>query len=125
MKANELPINSFLQTPNIKFFIPVYQRNYDWTLSECSKLFEDIISAETENRKSHFIGSIVYIHDGLFVTGEVNKLVVIDGQQRLTTINILYVALYRYANETGIQSEAERIYMSRRSRINLSSNRLT
>lgn len=110
MKANEYPINNFLHTPNIQFVIPVYQRNYDWTLNECGKLFEDIISAESEDRRSHFIGSIVYIHEGSFVAGEVNELVVIDGQQRLTTINILYVALYRYALETGIQHEAERIY---------------
>jgi uncharacterized protein with ParB-like and HNH nuclease domain len=110
MKAYELLLNNFLHSPNVQFVIPVYQRNYDWSLSECSKLFDDIITAETRDRESHFIGSIVYIHEGLFTAGNVNEMVVIDGQQRLTTINILYVALYRFALETGIKHEAERIY---------------
>src|SRR5690554_6334622 len=110
MKAYELLLNNFLHSPNVQFVIPVYQRNYDWSLSECSKLFEDIITAETKGRESHFIGSIVYIHEGLFTAGNVNEMVVIDGQQRLTTINILYVVLYRFALEAGIQHEAERIF---------------
>ena len=42
MKANELPINNFLQSPNVQFVIPVYQRNYDWTTSQCSQLANDI-----------------------------------------------------------------------------------
>ena len=59
MKASELQINNFLQTPNIQFVIPVYQRNYDWSTAECKELLNDIISAETDDRGTHFIGSIV------------------------------------------------------------------
>ena len=110
MKANELQINNFLQTPNVQFVIPVYQRNYDWTNTECKELLNDIISVETENRGTHFIGSIVFIHEGVFIISEVKELVIIDGQQRLTTINILYVALYRFAKDTGNVQEAERLY---------------
>ena len=99
MKANELPIINFLQAPNVQFVIPVYQRNYDWTNNECKELFNDIISVETTDRGTHFIGSIVFIHEGTYSTSEVKELVIIDGQQRLTTINILYVALYRFAKE--------------------------
>ena len=94
MKANELPINNFLQAPNVQFVIPVYQRNYDWTTSECRELVEDVMSVEREGRGTHFIGSIVFIHEGTYSTSEVKELVIIDGQQRLTTINILYVALW-------------------------------
>ena len=110
MKANELPIINFLQAPNVQFVIPVYQRNYDWTNSECRELLNDILSVEREKRGTHFIGSIVFIHEGTYSTNEVKELVIIDGQQRLTTINILYVALYRFAKENGNVQDAERLY---------------
>jgi len=110
MKANQLTINSFLQVHNVQFVIPIYQRNYDWSTNECKRLINDIISVENEDRGTHFIGSIVYIHEGIFTTTEVKEFVVIDGQQRLTTINILYVALYHFAKEEGLKQEAEMIY---------------
>jgi uncharacterized protein with ParB-like and HNH nuclease domain len=110
MKANELQINNFLQAPNVQFVIPVYQRNYDWKNAECKELLNDIISVETEDRGTHFIGSIVFVHEGTYSTSEVKELVIIDGQQRLTTINILYVALYRFAKETNRTQDAERLY---------------
>jgi uncharacterized protein with ParB-like and HNH nuclease domain len=110
MKANELPIINFLQAPNVQFVIPVYQRNYDWSNNECKELLNDIIAVETADRGTHFIGSIVFIHEGAYSTSEVKELVIIDGQQRLTTINILYVALYRFAKDNGIQNEADRLH---------------
>ncbi len=110
MKANELQIISFLQEPNVQFVIPVYQRNYDWTNKECKELLNNILSVEAGNRGTHFIGSIVFIHEGIFNIGEVKELVIIDGQQRLTTINILYVALHRFAKENGLAQEAEHLY---------------
>ena len=110
MKANELQINNFLQVPNVQFVIPVYQRNYDWSTAECKELLNDIISVETEDRGTHFIGSIVFVHEGTYSTSEVKELVIIDGQQRLTTINILYVALYRFAKENNRSQDAERLY---------------
>jgi uncharacterized protein with ParB-like and HNH nuclease domain len=110
MKANELPIITFLQAVNVQFVIPVYQRNYDWKNAECKELLNDIISVETENRGTHFIGSIVFVHEGTYSTSEVKELVIIDGQQRLTTINILYVALYRFAKENGKTQDADRLY---------------
>jgi uncharacterized protein with ParB-like and HNH nuclease domain len=110
MKANELPINNFLQAPNVQFVIPVYQRNYDWTNSECKELIDDVIAVETHNRGTHFIGSIVFIHEGTYSTSEVKELVIIDGQQRLTTINIIYVALFRFAKENNKQQDAEMLF---------------
>lgn len=107
MKANELPINNFLQAPNVQFVIPVYQRNYDWTNNECKELLTDIIAVEKYNRGTHFIGSIVFIHEGTYSTSEVKELVIIDGQQRLTTINIIYVALFRFAKENNMQNDSD------------------
>lgn len=110
MKANEQPIIKFLQAPDVQFVIPVYQRNYDWSNNECKELLNDILAVETTNRDTHFIGSIVYIHEGIYSTSEVKELVIIDGQQRLTTINILFVALYRFAKDNDMQQEANMLY---------------
>ncbi|MCM4172450.1 DUF4268 domain-containing protein [Arenibacter sp. TNZ] len=107
MKANELPITNFLQAPNVQFVIPVYQRNYDWTNNECKELISDVIAVEKYNRGTHFIGSIVFIHEGTYSTSEVKELVIIDGQQRLTTINIIYVALFRFAKDNSLKNEAD------------------
>lgn len=107
MKANELPITNFLQAPNVQFVIPVYQRNYDWTNNECKELINDVIAVEKYNRGTHFIGSIVFIHEGTYSTSEVKELVIIDGQQRLTTINIIYVALFRFAKDNSMKNEAD------------------
>ena len=68
MKATELPIINFLQAPDVQFVIPVYQRNYDWTNNECKELLNDIIVVESTDRGTHFIGSIVFIHDGAYRT---------------------------------------------------------
>jgi uncharacterized protein with ParB-like and HNH nuclease domain len=88
----------------------VYQRNYDWSINECRELLDDAIATEMEKRGTHFIGSIVFIHEGIYTTNEVKELVIIDGQQRLTTINVLFVALYRFAKENQLKNDAERIY---------------
>ncbi|WP_209332511.1 DUF4268 domain-containing protein, partial [Lunatimonas salinarum] len=109
--ANELQIVKFLKSPDVQFVIPIYQRNYDWTITECRELLKDIIQVVDEKRVSHFIGSIVFIHDGVYSTSdEVKELVIIDGQQRLTTINILIAALYRFAKENLSPQESEKLY---------------
>lgn len=94
------------------FQIPVYQRNYDWSNVQCEKLFEDIISAY-QNDKKHFIGTIVYVNNkdssGLKVD------LIIDGQQRITTIFILIKALLEKAiqlNESA-KSELEELLYNR------------
>jgi len=110
MKANELQINRFLQEANVQFVIPVYQRNYDWTNTECKVLLNDIVTVASEDSGTHFIGSIVFVHEGTYSTDQIRELVIIDGQQRLTTINILYVALYRFAKDNNRSQDAERLY---------------
>ncbi|WCL81605.1 DUF4268 domain-containing protein [Saprospira sp. CCB-QB6] len=112
MNAKELEVVSFLKTPDTQFIIPIYQRNYDWGRKECSDLFKDIIDVVEQDRSSHFIGSIVFIYEGLGSSREVRELVIIDGQQRLTSLSILLVALYRFALESGQGRLADRIYKS-------------
>lgn len=109
MKANEVSLNVFLSQTKTQFIIPVYQRNYDWNEEQCRQLFYDIIEVGNSPGNTHFIGSIVFIHEGVYTSNEVKELVVIDGQQRLTTFSLLYIALYRFAKENGMDEKAEEI----------------
>lgn len=82
--------------------IPIYQRKYSWTEKECNQLFEDIIRVgTTEDEKNHFIGSIVYMKMKAHIDGPITYLMIIDGQQRITTIFLLISALadYLFKNE--------------------------
>ncbi len=109
MEAHQVLLNSFLSQTKTQFVIPVNQRNYDWTEHQCKQLFKDIIEVGKLQGKSHFVGSIVFIHDGVYTSTEVKPLVVIDGQQRLTTISLLYLALYKFAMTNGMEEKANEI----------------
>lgn len=109
MKANEVSLNDFLSQSKTQFVIPVYQRNYDWTEEQCKQLLFDILEVGSAPSATHFIGSIVFIHDGVFSVSEVKKLVIIDGQQRLTTFSLLYLSLYKFAEENDLKEKAEEI----------------
>jgi uncharacterized protein with ParB-like and HNH nuclease domain len=100
MKATETKIESFLSANKIQFVIPVYQRNYDWTIGQCKQLLDDILEVGySRTMNAHFIGSIVYIHDDLFQTSRIKELTIIDGQQRLTTLTLIYLVIYKLAKE--------------------------
>lgn len=110
MKANETKVDKFLATNETTFAIPVYQRNYDWTLFQCKQLFQDIIeTGKNDKTNAHFIGSIVYVHDDVYTASGLTELTIIDGQQRLTTITLIYIALYRLAKELDNQMLVNRI----------------
>jgi uncharacterized protein with ParB-like and HNH nuclease domain len=87
MKATEANLLEFLQSPQ-QFVIPIYQRTYSWTLAQCQQLWNDIRNAATNPAiTAHFVGSIVYIKRSQYqVSEKIPQLLVIDGQQRLTTI---------------------------------------
>jgi uncharacterized protein with ParB-like and HNH nuclease domain/predicted transport protein len=77
-----------------QFVIPIYQRTYSWTEKECRQLWDDIVrSGSNENIHVHFVGSIVYVESGLSQVSHQAPLLVIDGQQRLTTVSLLLAAL--------------------------------
>ena len=110
MKANETKVDKFLATNETTFAIPVYQRNYDWTLFQCKQLLHDIVeTGKNDKINAHFIGSIVYVHDDFYTASGLTELTIIDGQQRLTTITLIYIALYRLAKELDNQMLANRI----------------
>ncbi|MGI9344848.1 MAG: DUF262 domain-containing protein, partial [Gammaproteobacteria bacterium] len=95
MKANETKLLDFLKK-SPQFMIPIYQRTYSWTQSQCQQLWDDLLRAgENEAIQAHFIGSIVYIEDGLYHVSSQTSLLVIDGQQRLTSVSLILEALAR------------------------------
>ncbi|PUD07177.1 DUF262 domain-containing protein [Helicobacter pylori] len=102
MKATQSTINDFFALPGTIFSIPVYQRNYTWEEENCEKLLQDIVSI-SQNKKTHFMGSITYIlhyiDDGKSLR-KLQEFVIIDGQQRITTIMLLLKAI-----ETKIPNE--------------------
>lgn len=93
MKATEANLLEFIKK-SPQFIIPIYQRTYSWTEKECRQLWNDILRAGASPEiKAHFMGSVVYIQEGLYQVSTNSPLLVIDGQQRLTTITLLLAAL--------------------------------
>lgn len=104
MKANEKKFTRFLEGSDKHFVIPVYQRNYDWKKEQCKQLFDDLIDISKTNR-THFLGSIVSIyHDD----GEDLEYLIIDGQQRLTTLSLLLLAIYKIIDNELIQTNVNK-----------------
>lgn len=81
---------------NKQFLIPVYQRYYSWDIEQCRRLWNDIVDMQKRNKVGHFVGSIVNIAEQAMPTG-VQKYMIIDGQQRMTTLTLLLLALRDYA----------------------------
>lgn len=95
MKATETRLLSFLKK-SPQFVIPIYQRTYSWTERECRQLWDDIVrTGKNRALSAHFVGSIVYVEKGLYSVSSQSPLLVIDGQQRLTTVTLLIEALAR------------------------------
>jgi uncharacterized protein with ParB-like and HNH nuclease domain/predicted transport protein len=95
MKATEAKFLDFLKK-SPQFVIPIYQRAYSWTDKECQQLWDDILRAGSrENVSAHFIGSIVYVEKGLSTLTSQEPMLVIDGQQRLTTVTLILAGLAR------------------------------
>ncbi len=106
MKANRMWLFSDVLEKNKRVFkVPVYQRNYDWSNIQCEKLFQDIMKANERNCQ-HFIGTIVYIDDINGGSG-LNEVLIIDGQQRITTMYILLKALYDASQGVSVRIESE------------------
>lgn len=94
MKGYAKPLNEFICGQQIQFVIPVYQRNYDWLQDNCDQLLSDLVKLIHSGRTSHFFGSIV-----TSVAGTGFSRLVIDGQQRLTTISLLLLAGIKAVND--------------------------
>lgn len=106
MKATEAKFLDFIKK-SPQFVIPIYQRTYSWTERECRQIWDDIVrTGGNDAISAHFIGSIVYIEKGLYQVTSQSPLLVIDGQQRLTTLSLLIAALIK-AIENGTEDKQE------------------
>lgn len=86
-----------LSAPSLRYIIPVYQRKYAWDEEQCLQLWEDVLAVGKSDGGSHFTGSVVWVRTGAISgTGNMQALL-IDGQQRMTTLSLLLLALADYA----------------------------
>ncbi len=91
MIIQQTSFNHFFSRPNTEFVIPVYQRNYAWQKQNCEQLLDDILSIAKDTNKQHFLGTITYIRHPIQPYGD--EFVIIDGQQRITTLMLLLKAM--------------------------------
>ena len=91
MKGSECRLIEYMEGSKKRFIIPVYQRNYDWKIQNCKQLYDDLVKVIKNKRKSHFFGSLVSVYEP---SGRNTEFLVIDGQQRLTTVSLLLLAMY-------------------------------
>ncbi|WQV33401.1 DUF262 domain-containing protein [Helicobacter pylori] len=109
MKTTQSTINDFFALTGTIFSIPVYQRNYTWEEENCEKLLQDIVGI-SQNKKTHFMGSITYIlHliDDEKSLRQLQEFVIIDGQQRITTLMLLLKAIETKIQNEGIKKEID------------------
>lgn len=111
MKGTESKLVKYMSGSDKRFVIPVYQRNYDWKLENCKQLYNDLVKLIKNHRTSHFFGSIVSVYD---FEGVNEEYLIIDGQQRLTTISLLFLAMFNLLQNKILTSTdpqlAQKIY---------------
>lgn len=90
MKGSETRMTAFMEGADKRYVIPVYQRKYDWRQENCRQLYEDLKKVIQTGRPSHFFGSIV---SSVVPNGSKIEYHIIDGQQRLTTVSLLLLAI--------------------------------
>ncbi len=107
MKADATTLLRFFEeNQNNQFIIPIYQRLYSWKKEQCEQLWDDIIKiGGNDKMNGHFIGSILYVLDSN--THSNNTLLIIDGQQRITTITLLLIALRNHSSDEVKRKEIE------------------
>ncbi len=109
MKAEDANVVKFFNG-DTQFIVPLYQRMYSWKEEQCKRLWDDIVFLTKNNKSGHFIGSIVCVVEKTSISGT-SKFLVIDGQQRLTTLTILLTALRDHLSAQGIKSSITRKFL--------------
>ncbi len=103
MQVNKQSVYQFLEGSGKTFVIPVYQRDYAWTENNCQKLWQDLLDLQITQKPNHFLGTIVNIYD------KQDERLIVDGQQRLTTVSLLLLALENYLKQKTDKTEEEAI----------------
>ena len=103
MNGSECKFVKYMEGSDKRFVIPVYQRNYDWKTENCKQLYDDLVKIIKGNRKSHFFGSLVSVYNP---DGHNEEFLIIDGQQRLTTVSLLFLAMCLHTCTTDIPARS-------------------
>lgn len=106
MNGSAQMLFQYMEGSSKRFIIPVYQRNYDWQIEQCKQLFDDLVKLSKSGSKSHFFGSIVSAQDN--ATG-MQEYLIIDGQQRLTTVSLLLLATHNLLSIGSITAKKTRL----------------
>ena len=106
MKGSATKMTGFMEGADKRFVIPVYQRKYDWKNDNCSQLYEDLKKIVIDGRDSHFFGSIV---SAVVPNGSKIEYHIIDGQQRLTTISLLLLAIRNQIASGKVSTSEEKL----------------
>lgn len=96
MKGQDRFLTGLIDGAKNRFIIPVYQRNYDWKKENCIQLFNDLVKTAKYNKASHFFGSVVSASAN---NGSRNDYLIIDGQQRLTSVTLILAAIVNLIKE--------------------------
>ena len=105
MEAHKKLFLHFIAQPDTTFVIPVYQRNYDWKEENCKRLFSDILMI-ADSGDTHFVGTVCDKMDGKY------KSIIIDGQQRITTVMLLLKALYNTSADARFKRKLKNQYLT-------------
>ncbi|MBT2605631.1 DUF262 domain-containing protein [Bacillus sp. ISL-53] len=105
MKAQEEYLIRFLDGANKNFVIPVYQRNYEWKKEQCEQLYNDLISIVNDDYRTHFLGSVVHLYNQ-YGRSTNTEFLIIDGQQRLTTVTLLLLAIHNVIIQESVHFES-------------------
>ena len=109
MNAGTISVLGFLGETKRIFNIPVYQRKYSWKEEQCKKLFDDLLNIKYQNKSLHFIGTIVYVD--INTSPSFKEFIIIDGQQRITTILLLLKAIYDEAKDEDFKEDLYNDYL--------------
>ena len=106
MKGSETRMTAFMEGADKRYVIPVYQRKYDWRQENCRQLYDDLKKVIQTGRPSHFFGSIV---SSVVPNGSKIEYHIIDGQQRLTTVSLLLLAICNLISKGKLTSREARL----------------
>ena len=102
MEGSAVYLYSFMEGRRKRFVIPVYQRNYNWKIEQCKQLFDDLVALNKNGKESHFFGSIVSVNKNS------REYTIIDGQQRLTTVSLIMIAMIKSFDNGVYYSDADK-----------------
>lgn len=100
MDGKATKLVKYLDGSDKRFVIPVYQRNYSWKRENCRQLYDDLVKLIINDRDMHFFGSLVSVNNGKF-----EEYLIIDGQQRVTTVSLLLLAIHNILKEGKLEAE--------------------